>query len=75
LDNVQYITAFEGVRYVSIGSTSGTVQYAQVLNGTCGSSSSNMLQIDFATGKNYTQVAGKNSSGELKIWVPADTVA
>ena len=74
LDNVQYITAFEGVRYVSIGSTSGTVQYAQVLNGTCGSSSSNMLQIDFATGKNYTQVAGKNSSGELKIWVPADMV-
>ena len=74
LDNVQYITAFEGVRYVSIGSTSGTVQYAQVLNGTCGSSSSNMLQIDFATGKNYTQVAGKNSSGQLKIWVPADMV-
>ena len=75
LDNVQYITAFEGVRYVSIGSTSGTVQYAQVLNGTCGSSSSNMLQIDFAVGKNYTQIAGKNSAGELKIWVPADMVA
>ena len=75
LDNVQYITAFEGVRYVSIGSTSGTVQYAQVLNGTCGSSSSNMLQIDFAVGKSYTQIAGKNSAGELKIWVPADMVA
>ena len=75
LDNVQYITAFEGVRYVSIGSTNGTVQYAQVLNGTCGSSSSNMLQIDFAVGKNYTQIAGKNSAGELKIWVPADMVA
>ena len=75
LDNVQYITAFEGVRYVSIGSTNGTVQYAQVLNGTCGSSSSNMLQINFATGKSYTQIAGKNSSGELKIWVPADVVA
>ena len=75
LDNVRYITVFEGVYYVSIGSASGTVQYAQVLNGTCGSSSSNMLQIDFAVGKNYTQVAGKNSSGELKIWVPADIVA
>ena len=75
LDNVQYITAFEGVRYVSIGSTNGTVQYAQVLNGTCGSSYSNMLQIDFAVGKNYTQIAGKNSAGELKIWVPADMVA
>ena len=75
LDNVKYITVFEGVYYVSIGSASGTVQYAQVLNGTCGSSSSNMLQIDFAVGKNYTQVAGKNSSGELKIWVPADIVA
>ena len=75
LDNVQYITAFEGVRYVSIGSINGTVQYAQVLNGTCGSSSSNMLQINFATGKSYTQIAGKNSAGELKIWVPADMVA
>ena len=74
LDNVQYITVFEGVLYVSIGSASGTVQYAQVLNGTRGSDSSNKLQINFATGKNYTQVAGKNSSGELKIWVPADMV-
>ena len=75
LDNVKYITVFEGVYYVSIGSASGTVQYAQVLNGTCGSSSSNKLQINFATGKSYTQIAGKNSSGELKIWVPADVVA
>ena len=75
LDNVKYITVFEGVYYVSIGSASGTVQYAQVLNGTCGSSSSNKLQINFATGKSYTQIAGKNSSGELKIWVPADIVA
>ena len=74
LDNVQYITVFEGVLYVSIGSASGTVQYAQVLNGTRGSDSSNKLQINFATGKNYTQVAGKNSSGQLKIWVPADMV-
>ena len=75
LDNVKYITVFEGVYYVSIGSASGTVQYAQVLNGTCGSSSSNKLQINFATGKSYMQIAGKNSSGELKIWVPADIVA
>ena len=75
LDNVRYITVFEGVYNVSIGSTSGTVQYAQVLNGTCGFSSSNKLQINFATGKSYTQIAGKNSSGELKIWVPADVVA
>ena len=74
LDNVQYITVFEGVQYVSIGSASGTVQYAQVLNGTRGSDSSNKLQINFATGKNYTQIAGKNSAGELKIWVPADMV-
>ena len=75
LDNVRYITVFEGVQYVSIGSTSGYVQYAQVLNGTSGSGSSSKLKIDFAVGKNYTQVAGKNSSGELKIWVPADIVA
>ena len=75
LDNVRYITVFEGVQYVSIGSASGYVQYAQVLNGTSGSDSSSKLKIDFAVGKNYTQVAGKNSSGELKIWVPADIVA
>ena len=75
LDNVRYITVFEGVQYVSIGSTSGYVQYAQVLNGTSGSGSSSKLKIDFAVGKNYTQIAGKNSAGELKIWVPADMVA
>ena len=74
LDNVRYITVFEGVQYVSIGSTSGYVQYAQVLNGTSGSGSSSKLKIDFAVGKNYTQVAGKNSRGELKIWIPADMV-
>ena len=61
--------------YVSIGSTNGTVQYAQILNGTKGTGSSSKLKIDFAVGENYTQIAGKNSAGELKIWVPADMVA
>lgn len=74
LDNVKFITVFGGVLFVSIGSTSGTVQLAQVLNGTRGSDTSNKLQINFATNKNYTQVAGQNSSGELKIWNPADLV-
>jgi hypothetical protein len=52
---------------VSIGSNSGTVQYAQVLNGTSGSDSSNKLQINFVTDVTYTQVATKGQDGKPYI--------
>ena len=72
---VRYLTVFDGVQYVSVTGGSSDysyVQNAQILNGTCGSGSNNLLPIAFAENKNYAQLAGLNSSGILKIWVPAD---
>lgn len=71
-DSAEYITVFEGVQYVSIDILS--VLNAQVLNGTSGSDPSNKLHINFVAGKSYTQVAGLDSQGNLKIWNPADLV-
>ena len=67
-DECQKITVFEGVQYVEI---EGEVQYAQVLNGTQGTSSA-LLTIGFSTGESYCQVAGKDSNGTLQVWCPAD---
>ena len=75
LNHVGCITVFERVIFVSIGSINGGVRYAQILNGTTGTDFSSKLRIDFAVDKNYTQIAGKNSAGELKIWVPADMIS
>ena len=74
-NNCRYLTVHNGVRYVEVpgGSTDYSyVQNAQILNGTHGSDSSNMLQISFQEDADYCQFAGLNSSGILKIWVPAD---
>ena len=76
-NNCRYITVHNGVQYVSItgGNTdSSYVQNAQILNGTRGSDTSNKLQISFQEDADYCQYAGLNSSGELRIWTPADTV-
>jgi hypothetical protein len=55
------------------GSTvSAYVQNAQILNGTHGTDSSNLLQISFQEDADYCQYAGLNSSGNLRIWTPAD---
>ena len=72
---VRYLTVFDGVQYVAVtggSDDSDYVQNAQILNGTHGSDSSNMLQISFQSSANYCQIAGMNSSGVLKIWTPAD---
>ncbi|MBR0195292.1 MAG: hypothetical protein IJQ32_03490 [Paludibacteraceae bacterium] len=74
-NNCRYITVHNGVQYVEVpgGSTvSAYVQNAQILNGTHGTDSSNLLQISFQEDADYCQFAGLNSSGILKIWVPAD---
>ena len=76
-NNCRYITVHNGVQYVEVpgGSTvSAYVQNAQILNGTHGTDSSNLLQISFQEDADYCQFAGLNSSGILKIWVPADAV-
>ena len=75
-NNCRYITVHNGVQYVSItggSADSSYVQNAQILNGTRGSDTSNMLQISFQEDADYCQYAGLNSSGDLRIWTPADT--
>ncbi|MGM9825728.1 MAG: hypothetical protein ACI3Z8_04745 [Paludibacteraceae bacterium] len=74
-NNCRYITVHNGVKYVDVpgsSTVSAYVQNAQILNGTHGSDSSNMLQISFQEDADYCQFAGLNSSGILKIWVPAN---
>ena len=74
-NNCRYITVHNSVQYVAVtgGSTdSSYVQNAQILNGTHGSNTSNRLQISFQASANYCQIAGLNSSGNLRIWTPAD---
>lgn len=71
----RYITVHNGVQYVDVpgsSTVSAYVQNAQILNGTHGSGSSNRLQISFQQNADYCQYAGLNSSGNLRIWTPAD---
>lgn len=75
-DYCQTITAFDGIMYCNItgGTSSAPVKNAQILNGTKGTSNTNRLTITFTANQNYTQIAGLNSSGVLKIWTPADLI-
>lgn len=72
----QSITVFDSVQNCSVtgGSQNAPVKNAQILNGTAGASSANKLTIAFDANKAYTQVAAKNTAGNLKIWNPADLV-
>ena len=63
-------TITDGVQYVDIPANTWNFQ---LLNGLAGTSSSH-LTPSFATQKAYTQVACKNSNGQLKIYVPGDLV-
>ena len=68
-NEISFCTVFDGVQYTQI--TTAKVKYAQVLNGVAGTSSSK-LTLTFVANKNYTQVACKNSSNALKIYIPGD---
>ena len=70
-NNCRYGTITEGVQYVDIPANTWNFQ---LLNGLAGTNSSSHLAPSFATQKAYTQVACKNSSGQLKIYVPGDLV-
>ena len=72
----QSIIVFDSVQNCSVtgGSQNAPVKNAQILNGTAGASSANKLTIAFDANKAYTQVAAKNTAGNLKIWNPADLV-
>ena len=71
--NCTNIHLFEGVQYcdVSGNGSSGNPQNAQILSGMVGTSNSH-LSVVIAKGKAYTQMVGKNTSGAVKIWNPAD---
>ena len=73
-NNCQNGTVFEGVGYVNVPGSGSPIQYFAILSGTRGTSNSNRLTINFVANKNYPQFAGKNTSGTLKIWNPADLV-
>lgn len=64
-----YSTVFDGIQDTQI--TVDGVRNAQILNGLAGTSSSR-LTLNFAANKSYTQVACKNTSGTLVIYVPGD---
>jgi hypothetical protein len=69
-DSCRIGTITESVQYVDIPANTWNFQ---LLNGLAGTSSSH-LAPSFATQKAYTQVACKNSSGQLKVYVPGDLV-
>ena len=68
-------TVHNNVRYCVVGDGTSSLhaQNAQILSGIYGTSSDKII-INFELGKHYTQIAGKNSSGVLKIWNPADLI-
>ena len=71
--NFEMSTLGEGVQYVkvAIGETEH-VKYVQILNGTQGTDSSNLLEINFVKDAKYSQFAGFKSDGTLKVWAEAD---
>ena len=69
-DSCRNGTITESVQYVDIPANTWNFQ---LLNGLAGTNSSH-LAPSFATQKEYTQVVCKNSSGQLKIYVPGDLV-
>ena len=64
-------SAGEYVNNIQINCSTGSsnyLQYFHILNGT------NNVTIPFVAGKKSSQYAGLNSSGTLKVWIPADNV-
>ena len=66
-------TLGEGVQYVAVASSETEhIKYVQILNGTQGTDSSNLLEINFVKGAKYSQFAGFTSDNVLETWVEAD---
>ena len=73
-NNVQYGTVDQGVTFIAVTTTgTATVKYFYIQSGTAGTSK-NRLNINFQKDKTYPQYAGRDSSGDLQIWTPADLV-
>lgn len=76
-----YISFPSGCRNISIADGSSYIdiignytQYVQILEGVKGTYANHLI-LEFATQKTYTQMAGFNSNGGVKIWVPANLAA
>ena len=71
----RWCTFEDGVQYVQLTNNSATnnsqIQNYHVLNGTQGTSSGK-ITISASLGLAYCTFVGKNSSGVVKTWVPAD---
>ena len=68
------IHLFAGVQYCDVSGTgTGNPQNAQILSGMVGTGSSR-LSVSIVKGKSYTQFVGKSTSGQVKVWNPADLV-
>lgn len=63
-----------GTKYVQISGTdlATKTKNCTILPGTSGTNLNNRLTIPFEVEKTYPQFAGKNTSGTLKVWNPAD---
>ena len=71
--NFQTSTLGNGVQYVKVAiSETEHVKYVQILNGTQGTDSTNLLEINFVKGAKYSQFAGFTSDNVLETWVEAD---
>lgn len=71
------ITLFGGVQYCIVSggaSNSSYTQNAIILGGTAGDANAS-LAITFTANAAYTQYAGNNTAGNLRIWNPADLIA
>ena len=70
-NNCSYGSIGQGVNNVKV-ETSGSheIKYFYIQNGTA--SSGNALVINFVADVTYPQVAGRDSSGNLQIWTPAN---
>ena len=81
----QFITVFDGVQNCSVtgGLSDNVVKNAQILSGTAGSSSNNLLVINFYKDKTYTQIAALRDDPtnqltpqqRLVIWDATDALA
>ena len=72
-----WITSDNGVQYIQINCSTGSsnyLQYLHILSGTKGNSSSSRLTVSPTAGKKSCQFVGLNSSGSLRIWIPADAI-
>ena len=69
-NDFQCNTLGNGVQYINV--LEQKVYHTNILNGTKGTSSSNLLEIPFKPNVNYCQFAGFDSTQTLRVWAEGD---